>query len=139
MTTIHIPNHVKNHAVAYALTLVTAAISLTGLLAWDGVLANLDDRHITRVENTKQVETFTTGQQDILKIYQTTEIESGLRAVKKDLSRARRDKRRFEAYLSADPNSALFTARQQTVNELNDEVSELEEEREELLEKAAAQ
>ena len=126
--------HFKNHAIGYGFVVVGFVLAL----AWRGSVAWLDTRHVMAEEHTKSVETFTTGQQDILKTYQATELDSQLRAVRKDLKTARRDKRRFEAYLSADPNSALVTARQQTVNELDDEVAELEEEREEILTKQAA-
>ena len=127
-------DHFKNHAIGYGFVIAAAILSL----AWRGSVAYLDARHVMAEEHTKSVETFTTGQQNILKIYQTTELESQLRAVKKELSGARRERRRFEAYLSADPGSALASARQQTVNELGDEVEELEEEREEILTKQKA-
>ena len=130
-------DHFKNHAIGYGFVVAGFVLAL----AWRGSVAYLDGRHVMNEAHTKSVEVFTTGQQNILKIYQTTELESQLRAVKKELSGTRREKRRFEAYLSADPNSALATARQQTVSELGDEVEELVEEREEILtkQKAAAQ
>jgi len=117
-------DHLKNHAIGYGF--VVAGFILA--LAWRGSVAYLDTRHVMAEEHTQSVETFTAGQQDFLKTYQRTELDTQLRGVRKDLKTARRDKRRFEAYLSADPNSALVTARQQTVNELDDEVSELVEE-----------
>jgi hypothetical protein len=127
-------DHFKNHAIGYGF--VVAGFILA--LAWRGSVAYLDGRHVMNEAHTQSVKTFTKGQRDILKIYQTTELEGQLRAVKKELSGARRERRRFEAYLSADPGSALASARQQTVNELGDEVEELVEEREEILTKQRA-
>ena len=117
-------DHLKNHAIGYGFVIAGFVLAL----AWRGSVAYLDTRHVMAEEHTQSVETFTSGQQDFLKTYQRTELDTQLRGVRKDLKTARRDKRRFEAYLSADPNSALATARQQTVNELEDEVSELGEE-----------
>ena len=127
-------DHFKNHAIGYGF--VIAGFIL--VLAWRGSVAYLDTRHVMNEAHTESVEKFTTGQKNILKIYQTTELESQLRGVKKELAGARRDKRRFEAYLSADPGSALASARQQTVDELDDEVDALVEEREEILTKQKA-
>ena len=124
-------DHFKQHAIGYGFVVAGFVLAL----AWRGSVAYLDARHVMAEEHTKSVEIFTTGQQDILEIYQTTELDTALRGVRKELKTARRDKRRFEAYLSADPNSALVTARQQTVNELDDEVSELVEELDILVER----
>lgn len=122
---VHVKDHFLNHLIGYGFVVVGFIVSVS----WYAGVAFMDGRHVLRLEHKQSVEAFSTQQSAILETYQQTELENQLREVRKDLSRSRRDKRRFEAYLSADPDGALAAARAQTVRELEDEVDELEEER----------
>ena len=126
--------HIKNHAIAYGTTAVLAALGTT---IWLGGQTVLDGRYLVadahadeHVEIQKSVDEFKEDWRDYT-------VQSEIRSIRKDLNAARRERRRFEAYLSADPQGAMAAARSITVAELTDEISELEEELELARERAA--
>ena len=110
--------HVKQHALGYGVTAICGVVALVLTLGGQGLL---DQRYTVKETHNGVHKTFT-------EVYQDTEANKAVNVVRKDLRTMRRELRRAEAYLNADPESALVGARQSSVDELEDEIEELEEE-----------
>ena len=110
--------HVKQHALGYGVTAVCGVVVLVLTLGGQGLL---DQRYTVKEVHNGEHRTFT-------EVYQDTEANKAVNVVRKDLRQMRRELRRAEAYLGADPDSPLVNARQQSVDEIEDEIEELEDE-----------
>lgn len=110
--------HIKQHATAY---IVTASLGLLGVIGTLGGQGLLDQRYLVAADHKSD-------HSDFVKVYQETEAQKRVDAVRKELRQTRRELRRAEAYLDADPDSPLVNARRQGVMELEDEIEALEEE-----------
>ena len=117
--------HIKNHALAYGTTAVLAALGTT---IWLGGQTVLDSRYVVAVAHADEHVQIQKSVDEFKDDWRDYTAQAEIRSIRKDLNSARREKRRFEAYLSADPQGAMAAARQITVAELADEISELEEE-----------
>lgn len=117
--------HIKTHAIAYGTTAALGALVTT---LWLGGQTVLDGRYVVATAHADEHEQIQKSVDEFKDDWRDYTAQSEIRAIRKDLNAARREKRRFEAYLSADPQGAMAAARQITVAELTDEISELEEE-----------
>ena len=116
--------HIKSHATAY---LTTAILAGAGTVTWLGGQSVLDIRYAVADEHEKVHEQHDEDHGTFLDLYIGTENEKKLELIKKDLRQARREKRRFDAYIAADPDSKVLQARTQSAAELGDVIVELEE------------
>jgi len=117
--------HLKAHATAYIMTVVSAGV---GTVLWLGGQSVLDVRYAVADEHDKVHVQHTVEHKSFLDLYLDTEKEKKLVLLKKDLREARREKRRFDAYITADPQSKVLAARRQSAAELADVILEMEEE-----------
>lgn len=116
--------HVKAHAASYV---TTALLGSLATVLWLGGQSVLDIRYAVADEHAQVHEQHTVDHSQFLDLYLRTEREKKLSLLKKDLRKARREKRRFDAYIAADPESKVLQAREQSAAELTDVIDELEE------------
>lgn len=113
--------HLKEHARTYIIGV--SVVFVGGLLTLGGT-AMFDQAH----EPFLVAEEHKTDHKEFIDVYQATEAQKRVDAVRRELRKTRSDLRRAQAYLNADPDSPLVNARQAAVSELEDEIDTLQEE-----------